>query len=148
MAKKNHEKKGHPKGMGVALVGNPDELIKLLISDVATQEHIHDQIINEGPEHKQVLSALLLRRLFKLVKALGKCCDAKFVLQQGSNIVVEKHDVLTEIPVPMPLNVGSKVSKNDIIKSIANAPEHEALLFAMSMQAIEWSIKAAVNRKE
>jgi len=78
-----HHPKPHHKGEGVKLAGSPEELISLLIADASEREWANDQIANEGPRHKQVLSALLLKRLYKLVQATEKSTGTYFQLQKG-----------------------------------------------------------------
>lgn len=61
---KHHIKKAHQKGVGVNLIGKPDELIKLIVDKPEEKEWAINQVTNEGPEHKQALKALLLKSLY------------------------------------------------------------------------------------
>ena len=63
-----HHQKHHKEGEGVKLTGTPAELIELMIPGNTEREWAIDQIDNEGPTHKQIFSALLLNRLFRMIK--------------------------------------------------------------------------------
>lgn len=54
--------------------------------------------------------------------AMEKRSRYSFMLQKGNAITVEKHEEEISIPVPMPLNFGSKISKDGIIEAISHAP--------------------------
>ena len=99
-----------------------------------------EQIIDEGPKHKQVMNALLFMRLDKLVKTVEKSTGTKFELQNGLELINDRSQ--TVIPVELPINVGMGNSREEIANAISHAPEHEALSIAMSLQAIEWAISA------
>jgi hypothetical protein len=136
---KDHIKK-HPKSVGADIIGSPDKFIKMLIEDTEQQDWAIDQLNNEGPAHKQMLNAILLKRLFKMVAVVESSTGSKFTLQNGIDITTEKKETL--IPISMPLNIGTKINKEDIIKIIVQAPDHEILMKAITLQVIEWSIKA------
>ncbi len=141
-----HEPKPKDKGEGVKLVGSPQELINLMITDVTKKKSATDQIINEGPKHKQVLSALLLKRLNKLVQTIEHSSNTKFTLQKGSELTLEKENKKTILPIAFPLNIDSGLDEKKVVEAISYAPEHEALVYAMSIQVIEWAIKAASKK--
>lgn len=140
---KNHP---NPKGAGLNLVGSPKELINLLVEDSSKKEHIIKQISNGGPKHKQVLSALLLKRMYALMQLIEKRKGVKFSIQKGHEIILEKHDEEHALPIPFPISIGTKINKEKIVKAISRAPEHEALTFAMSLQVIEWAMKELGNK--
>lgn len=144
MAKHAH-KKEHVKGKGAELVGKPDGIINKIISGKEERNFALDEIVNEGPAHKQVLSALLLNELNKLVQVIEKNSGSSFKLQRGTTVVIEKHEEETELPVALPVN-GNKATKDAIAETVSHAPMHEAILFALSLQAIEWSIKTLSNK--
>jgi hypothetical protein len=129
------------KGKGVKLVGSPHELINLLVADTQQNHHATRQIVHEGPKHKQVLTALLLKRLFKLVQTIEKTSKTKFSLQKGVQLIMLKDDVEHILPIAFPLNIDTDKDEKKIIKLIAHAPEHEALAYAMCLQVIEWILK-------
>ncbi len=131
-------------GEGVKLVGNPDELIDLMVEDKSKNKWTKDQIINEGPVHKQVLSALLLMRLYKLVKTVEKSSGVPFALQNGLELVNDKDQ--TVLPVLLPINLSSKMDKEAIANTVSHAPGHEALAYAMCIQVIEWAIQASSKK--
>jgi hypothetical protein len=79
------EKKGpHTKGTGATMAGDPGELISLLIADREKAAQAIAEVTNEGPAHKQVFSALLLRRMYKLTKELEVATGSTFALQKGA----------------------------------------------------------------
>jgi len=139
-----HHKKENYSGEGVKLVGSLDELIHLIIKDPQEQMWASDELTNKGPVHKQVLSALLLKRLYQLVKTIEKSSGATFLLQDGYELRLEDHKDVQVLPVKMPVNLGSNFDEQKIADAIAHAPVHEVLAYAMCLQVIEWSIKAAV----
>ena len=144
MSKKHS--KSHPKGAGLKLVGSPKDLINLLIVNTVDRKQATETILNSGPKHKQVLSALLLKRVYKLVQTIEKTYDTTFAVQNGEELVVEKHDEKTVLPVSIPINIDPKKDKNKVVKAISQAPEHEALTFTICLQAIEWAIKTTVKK--
>ena len=141
MAKKQ-VKKAHPSDARIVPGGTPSELIRLLIKNKAEKAMAIDEITNHGPGHKQVLSTLLLKRLYKLVQVLEKTTGTEFSPQEGYLVTAQNHDLEVLIPVALPLNTGSKIVKENIIQSVAPAPVHEILVYAICLQAIEWGIKA------
>jgi hypothetical protein len=128
---------------GVKLVGDPDKLIRLMITDLSKARKVKNQIINEGPKHKQVLSALLFKRIYKLVKIIENNCNTKFTLQKGSEIILENEGKKTLVPILFPIHLNEKFDSKKVIEAISHAPEHEVLAYGMSLQAIEWVIKLA-----
>jgi hypothetical protein len=134
--------KKHKKGEGVKLVGNPFELINALLKDPAERKEALDRITGHGPKHKQVLAALLLKRLYKLVKAIEENTGRHFIEQKGLPLTMGKDNEEMVLPFPVPVNVSSGFSKMKIVKAISKAPAHEAITFAMCLQVIEWAISS------
>jgi hypothetical protein len=143
---KHHEKKPHKKGVGVELIGSPDELINLLVRDSEERTWALDQVINEGPDHKQVYSALLLKRLFKLVKSIEKSTGIPFEPQKGNAIVAHRPEHEETIPISLPLTNGHRAQEEEITNVLSHSPGHELVAFGALLQAIEWGIKA-LDRK-
>lgn len=137
--------KHHIKGEGVKLIGTPLELIDLMIPGAKEREAAIEEIDNEGPMHKQVFSALLLNRLYKMVHTIEKSSGTKFQLQEGYELIKENGDEDVALSVSVPINVGNDLEKKQIADAISHAPEHEALVYAMCLQAIEWTIKTKCN---
>lgn len=143
---KHHEKKPHKKGVSLQLISKPDKLINLLIKEPEQKEWAIGQVINEGPEHKQVYSALLLNRMFKLVQSIEKSTGISFAAQKGHEIISEKHEDELIIPVQLPATSVSKEQTEEVVKVLSHAPEHEIIAFTALLQAIEWSIKAIAKK--
>ena len=101
-----------------------------------------DEVDNEGPMHKQVFSALLLNRLYKMVRTIEESSGTKFALQEGYELIQEKGEKDIALSVSVPINIGTDLEKKQIADAISHAPEHEALVYAMCLQAIEWTINA------
>jgi hypothetical protein len=139
---KHHEKKPHKKGVGVELIGKPDELINLLVKDPEEKTWALNQVINEGPDHKQVYSALLLKRLFKLVKSIEKSTGTPFEAQNGNTIVAHRPEHEETIPVALALSNGYRAQEVEITNVLSHSPGHELVAFGALLQAIEWGIKA------
>lgn len=64
-------------------------------------------------------------------------------MQEGFQLIKEKHDQKIAFPIKMPINVGDNVDKKAIAKAVSDAPEHEVLAYAMCLQVIEWAIKVS-----
>jgi hypothetical protein len=139
---RHHEKKPHKKGVGVELIGKPDELINLLVKDPEEKTWALDRVINEGPNHKQVYSALLLKRLFKLVKSIEKSTGTPFEAQTGNVIVAHRPEHEETIPIALPLSNGYRAQKEKITNVLSQSPGHELVAFGALLQAIEWGIRA------
>ena len=142
---KHHSNKDS-KGEGFALVGNPEALIKLLVTEVNDRKWASNQLENEGPKHKQVLTALLCNRLYDMVKAVEKNSGYLFAVQNGYELIVKTDAESKLLPVPVPVNAGPELNKQKIIEAISHAPEHEMLAYSMCLQVIEWVI--AVQDKQ
>ena len=137
-----HDDKPHHKSEGVKLVGSPAALIDLLIKDEDLNQWVTEHIVNEGPKHKQILTALLLKRLYALVLSIEKNTDAVFVLQEGYELTKEKGGQGDVLPVRLPIHLGPGMDAGKVAEAVSKAPEHEALAYAMCLQVIEWAITA------
>ena len=132
------------KGEGLKLVGSPEELINMMIEGPHERKWAMEQIIDEGPKHKQVMNALLFMRLGKLVKTIEKSTGKTFELQNGLELINDRDQTI--VPVQLPVNMGPGTGKEEIANAISHAPEHEALSIAMCLQVIEWSISAVSGK--
>jgi hypothetical protein len=141
-----HDDKPHHKSEGVKLVGSPAALIDLLIKDEDLNKWATEHIVNEGPKHKQVLTALLLKRLYALVQSIEKSTNTVFVLQEGYELTKEK-GAKGVLPVSLPIHLGLGMNADIVAEAVSKAPEHEVLAYSMGLQVIEWAIKA-VSRKD
>ena len=140
------KKKPHTPGTGVKLVGSPKAFIDLLIEDSDGNEWAINELENEGPEHKQVFSALLLQRMDALVKEVEAATDSAFSVQPGAEVVNEKDGTI--LPFPFPATATKKSSSEDVVAAIAHSPNHELVAFTSLLQGIEWSIKALHGKKK
>jgi len=136
---KHHKKHD---GEGFKLIGNPEQLVELMITDVNEKAWAVEEILDGGPKHKQVFNALLLMRVMKMIQTVEKSTESSFCLQKGHTIVKDKKDEEVTLPVVLPINLGPKTNKKKIVEAVSHAPEHEALAYTMCIQAIEWVIKA------
>jgi len=144
MAKVNSKSK--PKNDVAILVGNPDELVNLMISDKTQKIWAIQQLTDEGPKHKQVLTALMLKSLYKLVRTIEKKSGTSFELQHGYELIKEIDDVKSQLPISLPINLGTGIDKKKVAEAILQAPDHEALAYAMCIQVIEWAIKTTAKK--
>jgi hypothetical protein len=131
---------------GVKLVGSPSEMINLMIEDNKERVWATTQIEHEGPKHKQIMSALMLKRLYKLIRNIERASGTKFEPAPGYELIKTKDEVETLIPLTLVVDLGSDADKQKVAECISIAPEHESLAFAMYMQAIEWAIKATAQK--
>lgn len=145
---KEHGKKPHHKGVGVNLIGKPDELINLLVKDPEENTWALDQVINAGPDHKQVYSALLLKRLYKLVRSIEKETGIPFGMQKGNVITAHRPHHEQPIPIALPLSNGFRARGEEITKVLSHSPEHELVAFGAILQAVEWGIKAMDHKNK
>lgn len=142
---KHHDKNHHEKNAGAEILGTPNELINLLVADKEENEWAVAQVINEGPAHKQLYSALLLKRMYKLVDTISKNAGEKFSAQKGYDTLSKKHEHELTVPVQLPASAVGKVNSEAILELASHAPEHELVAFNTLLQAIEWSIKAVAK---
>jgi hypothetical protein len=140
-----HENKPHHKSEGVTLAGSPAALIDLLIKDADLNLWATEHIVNEGPKHKQVLTALLLKRLYALLQVIEKRTDTEFFLQEGYELTKEKGGKGDVVPFSIPIHLGPGLDKKKVVKAVSRAPGHELLAYAMGLQVIEWAIKATLK---
>jgi len=144
----NSEVKAHHTNEGVKLVGSPEAIIHLLIAEHDPAKWVTDEINHGGPKHKQVLSALLLHSLHKLVQTVQKSSGHDFSMQKGHALKSEKEGVTIVLPIEIPINLTDDADKEKIVDAIAHAPEHEALVYAIALQVIEWAIKVTGKKVE
>jgi len=137
-----HDSKPHHKSEAVELVGSPEALIDLLIKDMDLNKWATEHIVNGGPKHKQVLTALLMKRLYALVQAIEKNTDTEFSLQEGYVLTEEKGKVGDVLPVRLPIHLDRGLDAKKVLEAVSKAPEHEVLAYAIGLQVIEWAIKA------
>lgn len=137
---KHLEKKPQHEGVGEELVGKSDELINLLVSDGEEKEWVLEAVANEGPAHKQVYSALLLQRMYELVKKVETLTGSGFEPQPGVKLTSHKDG--WEIPVPFVANGFAKKDAKAIADAAAHAPAHEIVAFNTLLQGIEWCSSA------
>jgi hypothetical protein len=117
-------------------------MINLMIEGNEDRAWATTQIEHEGPKHKQIMSALMLKRLYKLIRNIERASGTKFEPAAGYELVKTKDEVETLIPVALVVDLGSDADKQKVAECISMAPEDESVAFAMYMQAIEWGIKA------
>ena len=141
---KHHDKKPHAQGAGIALTGSFDELISLLITNNEDKEWAINEVANEGPAHKQVFSALLLTRMYKLVQQIEKQTGSTFSAQKGVDIISAKEGYT--LPVQLPSTVIEKENLEAVAEAVSHSPSHELVAFTTLLQAIEWSIKSTKNK--
>lgn len=134
------EKKPHEQGIGMDLVGNPEKFIGLLIKDKEQAAYVLDQLTNEGPAHKQVQNALLLRQLAKLVKAVEQASGTKFGLQDGHNLISKGPEHEMTMPLQLPkTTLKGLASSADVLEKASKGPEHEMLMNALVLQVTDWA---------
>ena len=143
MSKKQQKEKNSE---GLKLVGNTSELIGMMIADPEERTWASEQIENHGPAHKQVLSALMLKRILKLIKTIEKSTGVPFVLQDGYELTIEKDKKSTVLPINIPIITDPGKDKMKIAEAICEAPRHEALTFAICLQSLEWAIKTMIQK--
>ncbi len=139
---KHHGKKEHPRGKGLELVDGFDSLFDRVIVDPAERKWALDQIVNEGPDHKQVHAALLFRSMLALIVKLEKQSGKKFISQSGEKLISVKHDEEQEFPVVFPSSALGKRNHSAILELLSHAPQHELVLFSTLLQSIEWVTSA------
>jgi hypothetical protein len=128
-------------GKGEKLVGNPEALINIMITDPERRKKALEEITLEGPKHKQVLNALLLKRLYQLVATIAKNTNKPFVLQSGYEIVIEDGKKEKVIPVMMPIHLDTGYEVGKVVAAVSKAPEHEVLSYIMCLQVLEWALQ-------
>jgi hypothetical protein len=143
-----HTSKHNNEGEGTRLIGSPEELINRLITGESEKNWALNQLVNEGSKHKQVLTALLLNRLYKLILTVEKNTEETFELQEGFPLAGLNGDGEILFPLQIPLNLGKDAKTEEIIEAISHASKHEALAFAMAVQVIEWVINTMENTEE
>ena len=134
-----------PKGDGATLVGIPNELIAMMIKSTANQNQVRKEIVTEGPDHKKVLTALLLDRVTEMIKTVEAKTKTEFKPQFGFEVQLQDEEK-TFLPLSFPIHHSSQVNTKKIVETIAHAPEHEILAYGMALQAIDWVIQTLKSR--
>ena len=141
MAKQEHGKPKE-KGLGLKLVGSPAALISKLIADEQSAEWALNQIVNEGPPHKQVQNALLFKQLLQLVTTIEQASGSQFKLQKGHTVTSKGPEHEMQLPVTLPVSSTKGIAESEeLLEKIAKGPEHEILMYSMVLQILEWAKK-------
>lgn len=130
-------------GKGEKLVGSPEALIKMMISDSDKRKKVLEEILTEGPKYKQVLNALLLKRMYHLVETIEKNTKTAFILQPGYEVVIEDGKKDHVIPVMMPIHLDKGLDGEKVAEAVSKSPAHEVLTYIMCLQALEWAIRVS-----
>jgi len=139
-----HHKRGHSTKED-NLIKTPNELINMLIADADKRTWVTEQLLFEGPKPKQILSALLLSRLYELVKTIEVSSKVTFQLQDGYEVLKETDGYELRLPILMPVNLGPDIDKQKITDIISLTPAHETLANIFCLQVIEWAITVNGN---
>jgi hypothetical protein len=140
--------KHHNGGEGERLIGSPEELINRLIMGESEKNWALNQLVNEGSKHKQVLTALLLNRLYKLMLTVENSSGDTFEMQDGYPLAGLNGDGEILFPLQISLNLGKDTKTEEIIEAISHASKHEVLAYAMAIQVIEWVISTTAQTEE
>jgi len=135
---KHHQKQENDLQLLTPLPDNSYELVKGIINEQDWQEWAISELMNSGPRHKQVYSALLLGRMHVLLQAIEKIGKSSFTLQAGEETTSLKEEVT--VPVPLPYTVADKDKFDAISEITSHSPSHEIIAFNTLLQSIEWSI--------
>lgn len=130
------------KSAAVELAGSTEKFLKKFVTEKDQVEWCMEQLQNEGPEHKQVLNALLLNSLQPLIKQIEKLSGTPFTLQKGEELYGIHPEHLQEIPIPFPIAENDAAALKKVTKIIAHAPDHEIVMYALLAQITQWSTKA------
>src|SRR3954447_6762808 len=126
----------------VEFAASTEKFIKRFVAENDQAQWCMEQLQEEGPEHKPVLNALLLNSLQPLVKQIEKLSGTPFTLQKGEEIYAAHPEHLQEIPVPFPIEASDASATKKVTKVIAQAPDHEILMYALLTQVAQWGTKA------
>ena len=130
------------KTAAVELTGSTEKFLNKFVADQEQAQWCMEQLQDEGPEHKQVLNALLLNSLQPLVKEIEKLSGTSFTMQKGEELYAVHPEHLQEIPVPFPIAANDATATKKITKVITQAPDHELLMYALLTQVSQWGTKA------
>jgi hypothetical protein len=130
------------KAAAVALAGSTEKFLNKFVAENEQAQWCMEQLQYEGPEHKQVLNALLLNSLQPLVKEIEKLSGTPFTVQKGEELYAVHPGHLQEIPVPFPITASEPSALKKVTKVIAQAPDQEILMHALLAQITQWGTKA------
>lgn len=109
-----------------------------LLENSANKEWYWNELQNAGPDHKKVLTAILLSSVDKLVQKVEAKKHTQFEPQDGVSVTKEYTTGKETFPIYAILG-----NANDDVKEIiASAPDHELLAYLTTLQAIEWVTKS------
>ena len=130
------------KAAAVTLAASTEKFLRKFVAENDQAQWCMEQLQEEGPEHKQALNALLLNSLQHLVKEIEKLSGTPFTLQKGEELYAVHPEHLQEIPVPFPIATGEPSALKKVTKVVAQAPDHEILMYALLAQITQWGTKA------
>ena len=137
--------KGKNKEEKSVLSATPEKLIDLLITNSKARKRASAQFEHKGSKQEQLLTTLLLQRLYKLTAVIEKNTGTPFELQQGFALINKKKEDRFLFPMPVPIRIDPGLDYKKVAKALLHLPEHNALTFTICMQVIEWVIRAAEN---
>ena len=111
------------------------KLLTLFIDKTEDRDWAYEEITKGGPPHKQALSALLSAKTLALITATEERTGEKFATLPGTKIMNHKYEEEYIMPVEVVLD------KTAVTDLISKAPDHEALVYLMAMQAIDWAAR-------
>ncbi len=129
------EKKKHLKNAAVS-ISSPWELIGLLLKSKTDQAEAITILTEEGPAHKQIYSALVLKSMHQLIGLTEQVTGEKFTAVISGN---------EESIIALP-----KINDADdaLIETLAKAPLHEQLAFNALLQGMSECIRMLKGSEE
>ncbi len=113
---------------------NKSYVFDQLLESSENKEWYWNELQNAGPDHKKVLTSILLSSVDKLVQKVEAKKHTKFEPQDGVSVTKE----YTTGKEMFPINAILGNADPNIKEIIASAPDHELLVYLAALQAIDW----------
>ena len=145
MLHNNHPHHHHPHQedrAGENWVGFPDEILNKFFPEADDAEWAIENIINEGPMHKQVRNALLMKEVANLLSAVAKLTRQQPEFISGIEVEQEKHHHHHDeyvYPIQLPEEILNAVNdRKKVLLEVGAGPHEDVLRDSVLLIAMHW----------
>jgi hypothetical protein len=136
-----HHPPHHMHKAGEKLVGFPNEILNLMFPEADEAEWALENIINEGPPHKQIRSALLMKSVANLLQSVSKVTGQQPEFVPGHEIQADDHHDFEEYSysIQLPEEILTAVKdRRAVLREVGMGAPHDVLRDVILLTAMQW----------
>lgn len=137
----HHRQPYHTHKAGEKLIGFPNEILNLLFPETDEAEWAMENIINEGPPHKQIRSALLMKGVAELLQAVSRVTGQQPEFVKGHEIEADDHHEFEEYSYSLHLPeefLAAVKDRKAVLREIGMGAPHDVLRDMVLLTAMHW----------